>query len=236
MRLDRTALATLATHPRTSRVPNPAAKGDETAEPLFAAVGRALSNWEHTENQLANLFTVLVGAKVTRDRPSPAVRAYGTVVSFKGRIAMLEGAAKAYFLSHPDLGHSGQWSELGKQLEGFAERRNDIAHGSVELLFDLGVERHLGFFLMPGLYVSKKYPTDEPPKYQLVAEQVMVFAQCFSDLADSVRYFRFVLQTKRRSSPRKPPAPSSGPQFRTHSRIDSSSTSILGISRTLVLF
>ena len=209
-KLDRSAHARNAK--KTPRGSNPGdlpvilEKGDDTGDSLFAAVGKALSNWEHLENQLAFLFTVFVGGKVTRDLPAPAVRAYGTVMSFKGRAAMLQAAAKAYFLSRPDLGHAEQWSDMVKQLEGFSERRNDIAHGSVECSFDLDSEKKLGFFLMPGLYVSKKYPTGEPPKYQLTAEQVLRFAQCFADLAASVSHFRYVVLTKRRSS-RRTPAP-----------------------------
>ena len=35
-----------------------------------------MSNWEHVENQLANLFVAFIGGKVSRDKPSPSVRAY----------------------------------------------------------------------------------------------------------------------------------------------------------------
>jgi hypothetical protein len=163
--------------------PSPLAGGDDKPEPLFTAVGKALSNWEHVENQLANLFVAFIGGKVSRDKPSPSVRAYGAIVGFQSRLAMLEAAARAYFILHPQIGDEQElWSDLSKQLAGFSTRRNDIAHGSVEFLFDLEREVRLGFFLMPGLYVSKKYPTGEEPAYRLTAEQIGAFAQQFADL------------------------------------------------------
>jgi len=77
-------------------------------------------------------------------------------------------------------------SQLGFRARPFDHASEPSGRGSVELLFNFEAEERLGFFLMPGLYVSKKYPTDEPPKYQLTAAQVLHFAQCFADLADTI--------------------------------------------------
>jgi hypothetical protein len=184
--------------------PDPAPQGDDSADALFSAVGEALSAWERVENQVANLFCIFVGARVNVDKPAPAIRAYGAIISFTSRADMLQAAAAAYFLSHPQIaGQQETWSNLLKELRGFANRRNDIAHGMVEQEFNFKEERSNGFFLVPGLYISKKYPTDEPPAYRFIGEQVKHFADEFSDLANSVRVFRFALQTKRRTSPRK---------------------------------
>lgn len=95
------------TTPRQTKpwhLPAREADGDESPDQLYTAVGKALSNWEQIENQLANLFATLVGAKI-KANPAPAVRAYGTIVSFKSRSAMLDAAARAYFYSRPKLGH-----------------------------------------------------------------------------------------------------------------------------------
>jgi hypothetical protein len=186
--------------------PEPIEPGDATPEPLYTAVGKALSNWEKIENQLANLFASFVGAQI-KWRPAPAVRAYGTIVSFKSRAAMLDAAAKAYFHSRPKLGVDDRWRDLLRELEGFSDRRNDIAHGIVEALYRQENESKIEYFLMPGLYVSKKYPTDEPPAYWFTSAQVLQLAEQFSDLAASVRFLRFALVTKRRTSPRIPPPP-----------------------------
>ncbi len=183
--------------------PVPVAKGGGTPEPLLTAVGKSLSYWEHVENHLANLFAVFVGAEISRDRPAPAIRAYGTIVSFRSRASMLDAAARAFFLQQPDLGWRKTWTDLLEELSGFADRRNDIAHGAAELLYDLREEKKLGFFLLPGLYASKKYPSDGPPAYRFSAKQVKQLAQQFSDLANKVERFRHAILTKRRTSPEK---------------------------------
>jgi hypothetical protein len=193
--------------PKAWSWPMPVDKGGAEPEPLLMAVGKALSYWEHVENHLANLFAVLVGAEISRDRPAPAIRAYGTVVSFRARAAMVDAAAKAYLLQQSDSGWSKTWTDLLEELTGFADRRNDIAHGSAELLYDLKEEKSLGFFLLPGLYASKKYPSDGPPAYRFSAEQVQQLAEHFSDLANKVGRFRHAILTKRRTSPEKPPLP-----------------------------
>ncbi len=116
---------------------------------------------------------------------------------------MLDAAARAFFLQQPDLGRRKTWTDLLEELSGFADRRNDIAHGSAELLYDLQEEKKLGFFLLPGLYASKKYPSDGPPAYRFSAKQVKQLAQQFSDLANKVERFRHAILTKRRTSPEK---------------------------------
>ena len=71
-------------------------------------------------------------------------------------------------------------------------------------------EKPWGFYLMPGLYASKKYPDGEPPAYMLTEEQVSYFADEFAKLADQVRFFQAILSTKRRTT-RKSPPPKSAP-------------------------
>jgi hypothetical protein len=62
--------------------------GDKSIEETYAAVGRALSNWERYEWVLSHLFSVIVS-----DTESEAARrAYGAVRTFEGRIDMLEAA------------------------------------------------------------------------------------------------------------------------------------------------
>src|SRR5437016_4893458 len=71
---------------------------------IFRAVGGALSGWESVEHTLADIFTLLVEAKpppVPFDIMTPAARAYGSVVSFQARSAMVEAAARVFFRLHP---------------------------------------------------------------------------------------------------------------------------------------
>ena len=172
-------------------------EGDAISDPLFNAVGRALSNWQNIENQLANLFTLFVGADISAEAPGSAVGAYGAIVGFKNRLSMVDAASDAYFRARPTGEGRKQWKDLRNLLSAFSQRRNDIAHGAVERELDARPEVAVrGFFLFPGLYGSKKNPMGQPPAYKLTAAQVRQFADQFAELKQDVHNYRFMLQTK----------------------------------------
>ena len=75
--------------------------GDLNVETTFTAIGRALTQWERFEYQLSGLFAVLVGA--AENNVLPASRAYGSVVTFNARTAMVKAAADAFFLMYPNV-------------------------------------------------------------------------------------------------------------------------------------
>ncbi|HEY4345811.1 MAG TPA: hypothetical protein VGN05_15785 [Parvibaculum sp.] len=122
------------TPPPTPKQPKPwdrpplPAKGDDDERNTFEWVGRALSEWEHFEAYFGLIFGVLVGAK---NETEPALRAYGSVMTFRGRGDMIRAAADAYFVKHP---HPAQamLKLLLDEATGFAALRNDIAHGIVQ--------------------------------------------------------------------------------------------------------
>lgn len=67
--------------------------GDADMNELYAAVGRALSQWERYEGHLALLFSAFVTGMET----DIARRAYCAVRTFEGRTDMLRAAAEAFF-------------------------------------------------------------------------------------------------------------------------------------------
>jgi hypothetical protein len=135
--------------------------GDGTADDVFRAVGMALTRWEFVEVALADIFTIFIGAPEISPPSEPAVRAYGSIPGFKSRVDMVDAAGEAFF--HIDTrerdkkiieGHAKQraeFVELLKAIRGFADRRNDIAHGIVHA-------RKSESYLGPPLYNAKKYP------------------------------------------------------------------------------
>ena len=172
--------------------------GDGSVEPIYAAVGKALSQWEELENRLASLFAFFVGDVPGDD--APAVRAYGTVISFRSRCGMVNAAARAYFHKHPDEGLEAKWTDLRKQLEGYSERRNDIAHGAARMLINpRSKEGPHGAYLTPGLFVSKKFPLDRewPTQYFLTADQIESFSASFFSLANRIVTHRTILERRR---------------------------------------
>ena len=102
--------------------------GDGKDEITFVAIGRALTAWENFEIEMSDLFAKFLGV---RSDPLPASRAYGSVLTFRGRADMVQAAADAYFFTTPEPTIAAEVSEVLKQARGFSARRNEIAHGIV---------------------------------------------------------------------------------------------------------
>ena len=154
--------------------------GETDDVPLFVAVGRALSAWSDAEEAIAYLFAFFVEAgKID----APAIRAYSSIIGVRNRIAMVRHAADAWF---DDLGccssKCNPYSAL-KDCEGWANRRNDLAHGVVDLSLD---DVPAGWFFYPG-YFTKKRPFFGPSSFRYNAAQIERFAEDFSDLRERLK-------------------------------------------------
>jgi hypothetical protein len=64
-------------------VPPLAEIGDTDANSIFVAVGRALTEWEHVEAALGQLFAFLVGAQVSYPNNEPAIERMAQSSAFK---------------------------------------------------------------------------------------------------------------------------------------------------------
>jgi hypothetical protein len=136
----------------------PSPQGDVDENMIFNAVGRALTEWESVENEYARLFAIFVSVNQRRTYHAPAVRAYGSVVSFKSRSDMLRLAAEAYFRrrnTKRSAFHEKFNDLLGEYIQ-YSNRRNEIAHGSLKRVFLTGRKTKkghrdaaLGFYLVP---------------------------------------------------------------------------------------
>jgi len=91
-------------------------KGARTPEAVFEAVGRALSHWELVEQALALLFIFLTTGR-HKDRMDPSIRAYGSIVGVKARIAMVRAATESWFERFPDCPFSGNCKEVLRKCE-----------------------------------------------------------------------------------------------------------------------
>lgn len=106
--------------------------GAETEpEKLYVSIGRALSEWEWTEQQLAHFFGFFCGG----DDPFAVRRAYGSVITFRGRADMLRSAAEAYFHAKPGHKMKDRFDGLLKLAGNYSPRRNEIAHGLVTVAY-----------------------------------------------------------------------------------------------------
>jgi hypothetical protein len=128
-------------------------------------MSQTLTAWEEFEHNFAYLFSAFVG---TDTDELPASRAYGAVLTFKGRAEMVGAAAEAFFflvpvdpvaaqtqqtLRNDILGAPGSAKGIRKttglidEATQLAGRRNEIAHGIVRQLWhpNLGALNTLAF-------------------------------------------------------------------------------------------
>ena len=187
-------------------IPPLAEIGDMDANSIFVAVGRALTEWEHVESALGQLFAFLVGAQVSYPNNEPAMRAYGLVVSFQGRASMLEEAAEGHFHSHPDLLLADRFHRIvAVECRKFSARRNDIAHGRTQKAWQM--DGKTGHFLMPGYHSSKGWKVGEnpAPKYLYASKEIDNFRVQFEDLYDRVADLVNDMMSVQRASRETPP-------------------------------
>jgi hypothetical protein len=123
-----------------------------TQDDVHLAVGRALTDWEFFESEMAQIFSVLV-----RSNFIAASRAYGAVSNFHSRADMVAAAAESYFQAGRKPEHAEQSAALMKLLKdarSHTKHRNEIAHGVVGQAWEPGFVG--GWCLMPAIYNSRK--------------------------------------------------------------------------------
>jgi hypothetical protein len=171
-------------------IPDPPAVGDPTEDITFRAVGMALSQWEWFEGNLSLAFSYLIGAGFGN---FGALRAYGTVESFRGRANMLWEAADVYFKLNRDERTESALSDLLKRAGKFSTRRNEIAHGIVQLWFDSSARpAPKGHALFPAYYATRKRKLPESgsiaeitPSYIYSSVEIGEFGRHFANLANN---------------------------------------------------
>ncbi len=152
--------------------------GDKNVNTTYAAVGRALTQWEYLEAKLAELFSQLVGGEWSGDGAPyhPAVRAYGSVLGSSARLTMIEEAAKAHFQWYPNPALEKRLKDvISIECRMFAGKRNNIAHGIVDLRFSNPPKLKLGHWLVPSLYATKKHPLQGPSAYAYTSTRNQLF-------------------------------------------------------------
>jgi hypothetical protein len=167
-------------------IPPAPSVGDRDENNLFAAIGRALTEWEQVEAACAELFAIVVSVSNKSTHQAPAIRAYGTVISFPARCEMLKAAADAYFhrRKKKKVQFSGRLMKLLNDCQQFSARRNEIAHGRViNVVRSRGNKnKQIGFLLIPSFYNPKKYKIDRIVTYQYSSKEVIYFSQEFTKL------------------------------------------------------
>jgi hypothetical protein len=187
--------------PLVSEVPSPTRRGEETTAPIHAAVGFALSQWEHMESGLARLFQLLCESPA-----AAAARAYGMMESSYAKAQLLRAATDSFFRDR-NANDSDLHRELKILLGAYQkaqEFRNNIAHGMV-LQFYLADRTLSRYFLCPPVYATKKVAKSIPSgmwvldaNYWYKAEDIAYYSDRFTAmLAETMRLIQAVNQTYR---------------------------------------
>ena len=171
--------------------------GETLTDAIHTATGKALTSWEYLEEALAHLFALILGVGADPET-EPAIRAYGSVISFKSRADMVRAAADVFFRLHPSETLQPEFIALLTACIGWSGRRNDVAHGKVTNLAPLFPQ---GVFLVPGYYNNKRQQLGKGPSYRYTAQEIRKFEEGFVDLYDKLSDFT----TRLRDAPRMPP-------------------------------
>ena len=186
------------------RPPSPIGNSNENE--IFSAVGQALTEWEQVEKACAQLFAIFVSANRRRLYFAPAVRAYGCIISTKSKNDMLREAAKAFFSTRKTKSHFvADFEQVMADYLNFANRRNEIAHGSVQRVFITARttargsrQKAIGCYLMPSFYNPKKFK-EEKFSYYYTSNDVIHYRQEFTKLALRVGGLYERMRSARRS-------------------------------------
>jgi hypothetical protein len=181
--------------------------GDADESGIYTAVGKALSKWEGLVADLTFVFAVLA----SQEEPwhyNPAVRAFGSVQGASAKSEMVQHAAEALFhnferqLNVDCDEYRAHLRALLREYNGWAARRNDVAHGYVTesrmpdyTKDDTPITST--YLLCPSHSASRKWPMDWEPAYQYRADEIAAFGVGFDGLAERVLAFAKRLESWR---------------------------------------
>ena len=124
---------------------------------------------------------------------------YGAGRIFRERAAALSEKANEYFTSKPDQHREGEFSSLLATSKGYAERRNDIAHGIAFRIdritwFRNQLKPHLlrraHFSLVPPLYANRYASSAGFPLFSYTSVEMGRIAKRLLKLQREVEGFR----------------------------------------------
>jgi len=119
---------------------------DLSPEPVYTAIGRAMTAWESLEANFSYLFSILT------ERPMllRALEDYGRDVRiFDGRMKLLWKASESYFRKSPSQDREAKLDRLIADARALSIYRNHIAHGMVQAIQTHGDNRDKDGWTIP---------------------------------------------------------------------------------------
>lgn len=172
--------------------------GDDNEETTYAAVGRVLSQWENIEAELSHIFALCIGKMWTNEAYD---RYYEDGKTTRGRLSVVEDAARQYFIGSPNQEAEGCLRRLIEGARGFADRRHEVAHGIVRPInwywpmlkpahFGPEVNRAFQFCLVAPHY-QRGWIKDGAPEYIYTSRELNEIARQLFLFLRELAEFRF---------------------------------------------
>ena len=167
--------------------PSATRRGNENADAIYWSVGKSLSTWEANEVTLAKMFGLFVESE-----SQAAEWAYGIFSGNSGKKDALKYAAEIFSSRRNEKFSMHDFNLLLSHYQGGVARRNEIAHGIVQLIKIDNEER--GYFLTPPLYNSRKGVAHTPSFWEKVRDQssqdpFAVFGHCYRYTSQDIEHF-----------------------------------------------
>jgi hypothetical protein len=164
-------------------VPSFPKHGNKSQATFYAAIGRALMNWEEVEGALAHLYSALT----TNTRFDVAAnREYGTPDNFAARLHGLDRCGQKYFVTHHSQTLEGDFAKIIKYASGYSTRRNEIAHGRARPIQWVRGGLWTGAYqwcVIPAHFRGKKFTKNDRPSYVYTSREMNRFAAAFWEIA-----------------------------------------------------
>lgn len=164
---------------------------DKNPEPIFAALGRAVSNWEGVQAAVTEVyFSILDHQEEELDQK--ALDEFGRILRVPNRAKALRDRTDDFFKQGTEIeeGFEAMFrsalSSLLKAYEGWTQRRNDLAHGYVTEWeapdYSDDNQPIVTFFgLLPSHARTRKWFMYEP-EYNYIAQEIEALADAFLQL------------------------------------------------------
>jgi hypothetical protein len=151
-------------------------RGDDSAAQTFEWAGRVISQWVHIEFQLGLLYSVLAG----RPNHAATVREYGAAGKiFRERLRHLRRTANHFFVANCHQELEAEFHQICLASEGFADRRNEVAHAVVfpsvflpSFVEDRRQARLERWALAPPYFEGRQFNTEDFPAYAYTSREL----------------------------------------------------------------
>jgi hypothetical protein len=166
-------------------------RGDTLSGKVHEARSRALDAWEQAEMCLSMLDHFMA-------RSANREGSYGTGVIFRQRLECVnDEATERYFIRFPNQDREADFACLINRFRKYADRRHDIAHGTVQRLITLrNKDLELPeFALLPAYYTIKRRNPQVPffPGYAYTSNILSSFERKFDALREETSQFAQLL-------------------------------------------